>query len=496
MHLKRASGIILHPTSLPGPFGIGSLGVEAYRFVDFLAGAGQAVWQILPLGPTGYGDSPYSAFSAFAGNPLLICLERLVEAGDLPPEAIEGVAMPEGEAQFGFAHAFKERLLHQAALRFRAEASPERRAAFEAFCRQQAYWVNDYAIFRALRHRFGEQPWNRWPEDIRRREEPALRRWGDALAATIYFHKYAQFVFFEQWFALKAYAGSRGVRILGDIPIFVALDSADVWASPHLFHLDEKGQPTVVAGVPPDYFSKTGQRWGNPLYRWERMEADGFSWWLARFRWNLEQADLVRIDHFRGFEACWTIPAEERTAVKGHWTPAPGEALFRTVVDALGEAPVIAEDLGVITPEVEALRDRFGFPGMKVLHFAFGSGPGNPYLPHNLTRDCVVYSGTHDNNTTLGWWKSASKQERDAVRAYRGNSVREPSWELVRLGMASVAALSIFPLQDVLALGGEARMNTPGRPGGNWGWRVLPGALTEEVRQRLAGMSRTYGRTA
>ncbi len=494
MKLRRSSGLLLHPTSLPGPFGIGSLGIEAYRFIDFLAGAGQSLWQVLPLGPTGYGDSPYSCFSAFAGNPLLICLERLVEEGDLEAEDLAGVTMPEGECNFGFVHGFKGRLLHKAAQRFFRDGSRERREAFDRFCSEQGYWVNDYALFQALRKHFGDDPWYRWPEPIRRREESALQFWGAELGEPIRCHRYAQFVFFEQWFALKAFANSRGVKIMGDIPIFVALDSADVWANPHLFHLDAAGEPTLVAGVPPDYFSATGQRWGNPLYRWETMAADGWSWWLNRFRWNLEQTDLVRIDHFRGFEACWAIPAAEKTAVNGSWTKVPGAELFQALAAALGDAPIVAEDLGVITPEVEALRDRFGFPGMKILQFAFGSGPGNPYLPHNLTSNCVVYTGTHDNNTTTGWWKGLKKAERAAVSSYLGSEGTDIARELLRLAMASVADLCVFPVQDVLGLDGAARMNTPGKPRGNWAWRLLPGALTGERQKSLRSLTEVYGR--
>jgi len=397
-------------------------------------------------------------------------------------------------AHFGFAHGFKGRLLQKAARRF-FQSPGERQAPFEEFCRQQAYWLNDYAIFRALRQHFREQPWNRWPMEIRRRDEAALRHWGTELAAHILDEKYAQFVFFDQWLALKSYANSRGISILGDIPIFVALDSADVWANPHLFHLDGKGQPTVVAGVPPDYFSKTGQRWGNPLYRWERMAAEGFSWWLARFRWNLELADMVRIDHFRGFEACWVIPAGEKTAMRGAWEAVPGADLFQTLNAALGEAPIIAEDLGVITPEVETLRDRFGFPGMKVLQFAFGSGAENPYLPHNFQRNCVVYSGTHDNDTTSGWWQGLDRKTREAVRSYIGSDTVEMPWGLIRLAMGSVAELCIFPLQDLLGLGSDARMNTPGHSGGNWCWRFTPGALSGALEQRLLGLTRLFGRT-
>jgi 4-alpha-glucanotransferase len=494
MKLPRSSGILLHPTSLPGPHGIGSLGAEGYAFVDFLAAAGQSVWQLLPLGPTGYGDSPYSALSAFAGSPLLVCLERLVEAGDLDPKDLHGVAMPEGAVHFGFVHGFKGRLLQKASLRFRSSATAGRRSGFEAFCAAHAGWLDDFALFMALRRHFREQPWNRWPSEIRRREPAALRRGETELADAVHAEKYAQFVFDEQWHALRRYANSRGIRILGDVPIFVAFDSADVWARPELFRLDAEGNPTVVAGVPPDYFSATGQRWGNPLYRWDRLAESGFVWWLERFRRNFELADLVRIDHFRGFEACWVIPAAEATAVNGAWEKIPGEALFEALVAAFGEAPIVAEDLGVITPEVEALRDRFNLPGMKILQFAFGSGPENPYLPHNLPRRCVLYSGTHDNDTTLGWWQSLTRAERSAVRAYVGPGSEEMPWALIRLALASVADLCVFPLQDILGLGSEARLNTPGRAQGNWGWRLLPGTLGTGIADHLAEACRVYGR--
>ncbi|MBE0597400.1 MAG: 4-alpha-glucanotransferase [Desulfuromonadales bacterium] len=494
MKLCRQSGVLLHPTSLPGAGGIGCLGAEAYAFVDFLAETGQSVWQILPLSPTGYGDSPYSAFSAFAGNPLLVSLDRLVEAGDLDADDIAAISMPEGEAHFGFVHGLKGRLLHKAAQRFFSGGAPERRQAYGEFQLQQGYWLNDYALFRGLRQHFGDAPWNRWPVEVRQREPQALRHWGETLAEAISFHKYAQFVFFEQWFALKEYAGSQKIQILGDIPIYVAFDSVDVWANPGLFYLDRELQPTLVAGVPPDYFSATGQLWGNPMYRWERMAEQGFSWWLARFRWNLVQADLVRIDHFRGFEACWAVDAGEKTAINGSWLPVPGDRLFQTLQQALGQMPIVAEDLGLITPEVEALRDRFEFPGMKVLQFAFGSGPANPYLPHNLPPRSVVYTGTHDNDTTLGWWDALSRPEREAVREYLGSSGRDIPWELIRTAMASVSQLCIIPLQDLLSLGSEARMNTPGRPGQNWHWRFRPHALTPEIRQRLTRMTELYGR--
>jgi 4-alpha-glucanotransferase len=493
MDLKRSSGILLHPTSLPGPHGIGSLGGQAYAFVDFLADTGQSLWQILPLGPTGYGDSPYSSFSAFAGNPLLVCLERLIEAGDLDPADIEGVKMPEGEAHFGFVHGFKGRLLAKAAHRFFGEGAEERRYAYGEFQAHQAYWLNDYALFRALRHHLGDISWTQWPEKIRLRDAQALAHWTEELSEHILVQKYSQFVFFEQWFALKEYANSRGVRIFGDIPIYVALDSADVWANPDLFYLDDKLQPTLVSGVPPDYFSETGQLWGNPMYRWERMAQGGFSWWLARFRWNLAQADIVRIDHFRGFAACWAVPAGSETAIHGSWMPVPGAEFFETLERELGKAPIVAEDLGLITPDVEELRDLFRFPGMKILHFAFGSGAANPYLPHNLMRHSVIYTGTHDNDTTLGWWNSLSRDDRNDIRRYLGHAEDIP-WDLIRTAMSSVSDLCILPLQDILELGSEGRMNTPGRPGQNWGWRYRPGAITAESRRRLRDFTQTYGR--
>lgn len=495
MSQHRASGILLHPTSLPGPHGIGSLGSEAYHFVDFLVAAGHSLWQILPLGPTGYGDSPYSALSAFAGNPLLICLERLVEAGDLEQQDIAGVVMEEGRAHYRFVHGFKARLLRKAARSFGSCGDNARKQAFAAFCTAQAAWLDDYALFQALRRQFREASWNTWPQEIRQRQPAALQHWQERLTEALFEQRYAQFVFYEQWHALKDYANRRGVRLLGDLPIFVAFDSVDVWSRPELFHLDGESRPTLVAGVPPDYFSASGQRWGNPLYRWEQMAENGFAWWKTRLRRALAQTDLLRIDHFRGFEACWAIPAEEATAINGSWQPVPGADLFASLQQEWDTLPLIAEDLGVITPEVEALRDRFDLPGMKILQFAFDSGAANPYLPHNLPRCCVVYTGTHDNATTLGWWQSLSRQAQQQVAAYLGRATPNMPWDLIHTAMTSVADLCILPLQDVLGLDDSARMNRPGQPEANWGWRYAPDALSDNLAQRLRQLNQLSGRT-
>lgn len=494
MDMDRASGILLHPSSLPGEYGIGSLGREAYAFVDFLAASGQSYWQVLPLGPTGYGDSPYSTFSAFAGNPLLISLEQLTTAGDLEAGDLAELTHVPGPVDYGFVHDCMSRLLPKAAKGFFLKGSPERRQAFAAFCHEQSFWLDDFALFQALRGQFAFRPWNEWPEALRQRQPKALRSWQERLAEPVAAQKYTQFVFFEQWFALKTYARKRGIRLIGDLPIFVAYDSSDVWGNPHLFRLDDRGRPAVVAGVPPDYFSATGQRWGNPLYNWEAMAAMGFGWWKARLHWCLIQADVVRIDHFRGFAACWEIPAEEPTAINGRWVPVPGGELFQELTRTSGMLPVIAEDLGVITPDVEQLRDRFAFPGMKILQFAFDSGPDNPYLPHNYLRHCVVYTGTHDNNTTAGWWQSLQTTQREQVCAYLGHPCRDMPWDLVHLAAASVAKLAIYPLQDLLGLPASARMNCPGQSRENWRWRYPKGALTEELALRLHSLTERFGR--
>jgi 4-alpha-glucanotransferase len=472
----RSSGVLLHPTSLPGRYGIGDLGAWAYRFVDWLEANGQSIWQVLPLGPTSYGDSPYQTLSAFAGNPNLISLDRLVEAGWLAAADLADVpAFPASHVDFGWIIGYHDQKLSLAFERFSGGTTPAQRAAFETWCAENAYWLDDFALFAALKDAYGGQPWVEWPEGEALRHPAALTAARAAHARRIAEHRFRQWVFHTQWFALKTYANDKGIRLFGDLPIFVAHDSADVWANRAEFTLDEKGQPTVVAGVPPDYFSPTGQRWGNPLYRWDRMQTNGYHWWIQRFRAILSVVDYIRIDHFRGFEAYWEIPGDEDTAVNGEWKPGPRQDFFDVVKAELGELPVIAEDLGVITEGVETLRDGFGLPGMKVLQFAWGSDPRNPFLPHNHITNCVVYSGTHDNNTTQGWWREeVTDKMRGFLADYLGAEVHDAAWTLMVVGMRSAAHTFIVTLQDVLGLGSEARMNTPGNPSGNWSWRFTP----------------------
>jgi 4-alpha-glucanotransferase len=502
---RRKSGILLHPTSLPGRFGIGDLGKEAHGFVDFLAGAGQRLWQVLPLGPTGFGDSPYQSFSAFAGNPLLISLERLVEDGLLERDELKPPAFAADAVDYGAVIAFKLPLLERAFHRFKERASPSARRPFSAFCRREGGWLDDYALFAALKEAHGGAAWHEWEEEIALRRPEALARARERMAAPIEARRFVQYQFFRQWAALKRHAARAGVEIMGDVPIFVALDSADVWAHPELFQLDENGKPTVVAGVPPDYFSETGQLWGNPLYRWDAMAKTGYRWWIDRLRATLAVVDVVRLDHFRGFEAYWEVPAGEETAVNGRWVKGPGDGLFEALRTALGRLPIVAENLGVITPEVEALRERFGLPGMAVLQFAFGGGdPDSDFLPHNYTRDRVVYTGTHDNDTTIGWWTSGAgdttrtdedaERERTFAKKYLATDGWEIHWALIRAALASVADLAIVPLQDVLGQGSEARMNLPARAEGNWRWRFTAGALTPQIGDRLRDLTGIYGR--
>jgi 4-alpha-glucanotransferase len=511
MKFSRCSGILLHPTSLPGTLGIGDLGPEAYRFADLLAGTGQRIWQVLPLGPTGYGDSPYQCFSAFAGNPLLVSLEKLVAEGDLPPGdlADDLPAFSDRQVDFGWVVQHRLPLLEKAAKNFFARASATRREDFQAFCRQNASWLENYALFMALKEAHGgEAVWNKWEHDIATRRPEALARWQAVLTEPVNTQKYVQYQFFKQWAELEAYCHDRGIQMMGDIPIFVAHDSVDVWAQPELFYLDADGNPSVQAGVPPDYFSASGQLWGNPLYRWDAMAETGYAWWIDRFRSILRLVDIVRLDHFRGFEAYWEVPGNEKTAIHGRWVKAPGGELLEAAQKALGDLPIVAETLGVITPEVEALRDRFGFPGMGILQFAFGTDPQAPeFKPHNYRRHFVVYTGTHDNDTTIGWWTSSGvgdstrtaeniRAEREFALAYLGTDGREMNWVFIRAILASVADTAIIPLQDVLGLGSEARMNLPGTSSGNWRWRFTADQLTPEIAQRLRELTVLYDRAS
>ncbi|MFN8453284.1 MAG: 4-alpha-glucanotransferase [Anaerolineae bacterium] len=511
MNLTRSSGILLHPTSFPGPHGIGDLGEAAFHFIDFLVEAKQSLWQVLPLGPTGYGDSPYASFSSFAGNPLLINLDKLVEAGDLElADLAETPPFPLDQVDFGWVIYWKVPLLEKAARNFLVGASAERRAAFDAFCAEQAGWLDDFALFMAVKEHFDQKAqaeevfgamWsNYWDKDIALRKPAAVTRWRKDKAEAIAIKKVLQFYFFEQWGAVRQYANNNGIQIIGDIPIFVAPDSVDVWANRELFFLDKQGQPTVVAGVPPDYFSEGGQLWGNPLYNWKKMAAQGYQWWIERIQATLRLVDIIRIDHFRGFEAYWEVPAGEETAKNGKWVKAPGMEFFETVRQALGDLPILAEDLGVITPAVEALRDHFEFPGMLILQFAFdvqeagAAGGINAYLPHNHRRNALVYTGTHDNNTTLGWYRERTPAEQDLIRRYLARPDDDIVWDFIRLALASVARFAIVPFQDALNLDSDARMNTPSVLGGNWSWRYRPEALNPWVSTRLRELVDLYGR--
>ena len=498
MRFPRSGGVLVHPTSFPGRYGIGDLGDTAYHFVDFLAQSKQSHWQILPLGPTGYGDSPYQSFSAFAGNPLLISPDRLERDGYLPAEALADVPdLTAHRVDFGPVIEYKGNLLTSAYSYFKSRGTREQRDAFDRFCHENASWLDDYALFMALKvHHMGHRGgmWNTWPKEIALRRPAAMERWSRSMATQVESHQFQQFLFFGQWLELRSYANERGIRIIGDVPIFVAFDSADVWANQDLFHLKNDGSPSVIAGVPPDYFSETGQRWGNPLYRWDQMARDGYAWWIKRLQMVFTQVDMVRIDHFRGFEAYWEIPAEEETAVVGRWVKGPGSVFFEAMHEALGDLPIIAEDLGVITPAVVELRDQFDFPGMKILQFAFGGEQNSDFLPFRFSNNCVVYVGTHDNETAIGWYLNASEEERDHVRRYLSRDGHDIAWGLIRLAYASVADTAIATMQDLMTLGNEGRMNYPSRPTGNWQWRYSSEMLTDEIAHRLARITELYGR--
>jgi 4-alpha-glucanotransferase len=495
MSFPRAAGILLHPTSLPSRFGIGDLGPEAYEFVDRLAAASQTYWQILPLNLTGWGGSPYAAVSAFAGNTLLVSPEKLVEDG-LIDEA-DGDQAPQHNGtnvDLAAVNEQKRNLLKSAFEHFRAGGNTTLKPALEAFDRENSWWLDDAMLFMALKDANEGRPWADWSEPLRMRDRDAIERASVQFAREIDALKYAQFLFFRQWMALRKYANEKGIRIIGDIPIFVAYDSADVWCNQKFFKLDEAGRPLVVAGVPPDFFSSTGQLWGNPIFAWDAMSADHFGWWTARMAFTLRSVDVVRLDHFIGFVRNWEVPAGDKTAENGAWVDVPGDELFAAVKAKLGELPIIVEDLGAVTPEVELLRDTNGFPGMRILQNAFGGDARNQDLPHNYVRNCVAYTGTHDNDTTPGWFGRIPKNVKRHCRKYLHSSGRDIAWDMMRSVWSSVAHTAIAPMQDVLSLGSEARMNTPATSEGNWRWRLGEGEFTDDHVQRLREMTELFGR--
>lgn len=495
MKYDRSSGILIHPTSFPGPDGIGDLGPEAYRWINFLSDSGCALWQVLPLGPTGYGDSPYQCFSAFAGNPYLVSPTFLLEENLLTKSDLS--ARPffsEESIDYGAAIQWKNILLDGAANRFEKNASANLRHEFYDFQESQAGWLNDFALFMAIKESENGISWDNWPTPLRKREPSALNQFAESHKLSIQRQSLRQFFFFRQWNALRTYAAEKGILIIGDIPIFVAYDSADTWSNPDLFFLDDMGKPTVVAGVPPDYFSPTGQLWGNPLYKWEIHKNTGYQWWISRIQSSLKLVDIVRLDHFRGFSGYWEVPANLPTAEIGKWIPGPGADFFEKVAGSLGHLPLIAEDLGVITPDVVAIREQFNLPGMKIFQFAFSSDPDDPFLPHNYPVNCVAYTGTHDNDTALGWYKSAPENERDFCRRYLARSGEGISWDMIRAIWSSTAMMSIAPMQDFLSLDNKARMNFPGKPSGNWTWRLSAQSLNPELASRIQEINYLYGR--
>lgn len=506
MNRNRASGILMHPTSLPGAFGIGDLGPEAFRFVDFLAASSQRYWQILPLGPTGYGDSPYQCFSAFAGNTLMISPELLVEDDLITADDLaDKPEFPAHKIDFGGVLTWKNQLLAKAYDGFHHTTSVDLRGKFERFSQENHFWLDDYALFRSIKTMNDERPWYEWLDALKLRDPASLTAARERLFEEVQAEKFYQFLFFRQWFAVKGYANSKGIKIIGDIPIFVALDSSDVWCNQDKFKLNPDGSARVVAGVPPDYFSKTGQLWGNPIYDWDTMRRDGYGWWIARVHATLLTVDVVRVDHFRGFAASWEVPGTDDTAENGRWVDVPGKELFIALRNALGDLPLIAEDLGVITPDVEELRDGFGFPGMRILQFAFGGDAKNHDLPHNYITNCVAYTGTHDNDTTVGWFLSQAgagstrdaseiSHEHDFCLSYLNSDGSEIHWDLIRAVWASVADTAITPMPDILGLGTEGRMNLPASESGNWHWRMDKAAVTPEMTLKLRELTELYGR--
>ncbi|MGA7192263.1 MAG: 4-alpha-glucanotransferase [Anaerolineales bacterium] len=500
MNFPRSGGILLHPTSLPGEFGIGGLGPQAYRFVDFLVDSGCKLWQVLPLGPTGYGDSPYQSFSAFAGNPYLISPELLVQDGLLiASDLLDKPNFNASRVDFGLLIPWKLNLLQKAFDRFSSSVTlsgseESLKVEFDSFRADNSSWLDDYALFMALKDSNGGGAWSGWQAEVKKREAKVLEDARKNLASSILRFSFYQFLFFKQWNAIRKYANDKGIKIIGDIPIFVAGDSADVWANPELFFLNEDGNPTVVAGVPPDGFSATGQLWGNPLYRWDEHKRTGYAWWIERVKATLKTVDMIRLDHFRGFTGYYEIPATDETAEHGTWKPGPGADLFRVIHSALkNDLPIIAEDLGLITPDVIAIREEFQMPGMKILQFGF-SGPDDPFLPHNYVRNCVAYTGTNDNDTAMSWLATTSKPERKFALRYLRSDGHDFAWDLIRAIWSSVAMFAVAPMQDVLSLGGEARMNYPSRLGGNWEWRMREEDMNDLLAKRLREINYLYQR--
>ena len=495
----RKAGILVHPTSFPGPYGIGDLGPAAYRFLDFLKKAGQTLWQVLPLGPTGAEGSPYQSYSSFAGQTLLISPEKCVEYGLLEQSDLDHFYPVDGKrVDYSNILACKEPFFKKAFQTFLTliDSQDPLTKEFKTFKRKQNYWLSDYSLFMALKKHFDGKSWHKWPKEIRRPDQKTKNRWKKELSDEILYEEFLQFIFYKQWFELKAYANEKGISIIGDIPIFVSDDSADVWASPELFYVNKDGFPTVVSGVPPDYFSETGQLWGNPLYKWPAHKETGYAWWISRIKAQLALCDYLRIDHFRAFQDYWSIPAKAKTALEGKWKPGPREEFFEALQNALGEdLPIIAEDLGIITDEVRALRDKVGLPGMKILQFAFNGDPHNDYLPHSFqTTNCVCYSGTHDNNTTVGWYKEADEKTRDTVRCYMNTDGNRIHWDFIRTCYGTIAEKAIVPIQDIFGQDEQERMNVPGVPTGNWGYRFSEHLLTDELASHLLFITKLYGR--
>lgn len=501
MKFLRRSGILLHPTSLPGRFGIGNFGAEALRFIDFLAESGQTYWQVLPLSPPDFSNSPYDGLSAFAGNPILINPEELVKDGFLTNDDIINLPnFPDSIVDFKSVIPLNAQLLYKAYYNFKAKTSTKHKNDFNLFCENNKYWLDDFSLFIALMRHHDNLPWYKWDEKIKRRDSNAIDFWRKELAESIEKQKFFQWQFYKQWLTVKKYANKKGIKIIGDIPIFVSMNSADVWANTKLFYFDKNLKPKVISGVPPDYFSSTGQLWGHPLYNWKVIAENNYDWWIKRFQMALTQADIIRIDHFRGLYNYWEVPAQEKTAINGKWRKGPGEDFFNTVIEKLGDIQIIAENLGDFDKAsfkgVENLRKKFDFPGMKILQFAFSNDATDLFLPHNYENDCVVYTGTHDNDTTFGWYKSTStEKERDFARRYMAVSGSDIAWDLIRLGWSSVADTAITTVQDLLSLDHDCRMNTPSTVGPqNWSWRVKPGALTQDIANRLRELTSIYNR--